>query len=341
MNQLLLDTLAKVTQVAKHPRFTTLKEKIFLLSGVIICLLLVLTSFMPKHKTKTEIVVHEEEDTKALLHQNMAYISTLQETPKPKPIKVKKLRPETLARMNAPSTFFSVQNSPDKSPDAKAMSTLAGHDPNADFLNHQNDITSVQAKQLPHPTLTIPAGEMIPATLETAINSELAGMARAVTARDIYALEGNKLLIPKGSTLVGQFNSAVNQGQNRIFVVWNRVQLSNGVIVSLASPSTDAIGRAGSGADYIDRHFFERFGTGTLLSVLGAYSALGGVKSQDEYNSLSQYRMNIANSLQQAGNQTFTQDLGTRPTLQVNQGTLINVFVAHDLDFYGIAKRLA
>ena len=251
------------------------------------------------------------------------------------------LSKETLARMNAPSTFFSVSGGEGHSVGTKDAQgkTLIGHDANSEFLNQQNDIASVSAKQLPHPTLTVPAGEMIPATLETAINSELAGMARAITTRDIYALSGNKLLIPKGSTLVGQFNAAVTQGQSRIFVVWDRVQMTNGIIVTLNSPSTDAIGRTGQAADYIDRHFFERFGSGVLLSVLGAYTATGGVNGQDEYNSMSQYRMNIAGGFQQAANQTLQQDMQVKPTLQINQGASINVFVAHDLDFYRVARR--
>lgn len=250
---------------------------------------------------------------------------------------------ETLARMNAPSTLFSISGGESKSQlsttTSNKIKALQGNDANSQFLNQQNDITSVSAKRLPHPGLTVPAGEMIPATLETAIHSELAGMARAITSRDIYALSGNQVLIPKGSTLVGQFNTGITQGQSRIFVVWNRLQMTNGIIVTLNSPSSDSIGRSGQAADYIDRHFFERFGSGALLSVLGAYTATGGVQGQDEYNSMSQYRMNVAGSFQQAANQTLQQDLQTKPTLQVNQGTSINVFVAHDLDFSRVAGR--
>lgn len=165
-------------------------------------------------------------------------------------------------------------------------------------------------------------------------------MVRAITTRDVYALSGQKLLIPKGSTLVGQFNTGVTQGQNRIFVVWNRVQLSNGIIVTMNSPSIDAIGRSGLNADYIDHHFFARFGTSALLSVLGAYSAMNGVSNEEQYNSKSQYRMGIANNFQQASNQNLQQDMLIRPTLHLNQGTTINVFVAHDLDFYHFANRI-
>ncbi len=355
------EAVAKLNKVVKNPKLAQFKDKLIWAGIVAVCLLVAITSFMPKHAAKTENEAQEKQDINTQLKFNMAYIDSMQESDKSvisqgyrgsdlhHPPKLRKTTPketlnqETLARMNAPSTFFSTAKI-----DAQAASiakydppqTLTGASPNAAFLNQQSDITAFKATHIPHPAFTVPAGEMIPATMETAINTELAGMTRAITTRDIYALFGNKVLIPKGSTLIGQFNSAVTQGQSRIFVVWNRVQMANGIIVTLNSPSIDSIGRAGSGGDYIDRHFFERFGTGALLSVLGAYSAIGGVKSQDGYNSVSQYRMNIANSFQQAANQTFTQDLVEKPTLQINQGARVNVFVAHDLDFYSIAKRV-
>ncbi len=343
-------------QVTKNAKYRDFKDKMLLIGVCVICILIGIGGFLPKHKTKTISISEEKQDTKDTLNQNMELISQLQENQnsinktvdyhltnpnhllKPEIQHRAAISKETLARMNAPSTFFSM----DTTATAKSQQskTLTGRDTNSDFLNQQSDITSVSAKQLPHPNLTIPAGEMIPATLETAINSELAGMARAITSRDIYAWAGNKLLIPKGSTLVGQFNSAITQGQNRIFIVWDRVQMTNGIIVTLNSPSTDTIGRAGQAADYIDRHFFERFGSSALLSVLGAYTATSGVNGQDEYNSLSQYRMNIAGSFQHAANQNLQQDMQLKPILQINQGTSINVFVAHDLDFYRVAGRI-
>ena len=334
---LLEDEVSQRTQVAKPSKR---HDKLLIIGIVVVCTFIALSNFLPQAK-KTTLEQEEKQDSSQALRQNMELIAKMK-VPLSVPTAVSTtLSKETLARMNAPSTFFSVSGTANSGVGVKASSkTLTGQDRNSEFLNQQNEIASVSAKQLPHPALTVPAGEMIPATLETAINSELAGMARAITTRDIYALSGNKLLIPKGSTLVGQFNSAITQGQSRIFVVWERVQMTNGVIVTLNSPSADAIGRSGQAADYVDRHFFERFGNGVLLSVLGAYSATAGVNGQDNYNSLSQYRMGVAGGLQQASSQTLQQDTQTKPTLQVNQGAMINVFVAHDLDFYRVARKL-
>lgn len=353
------EAIGSRTQVARSIKNAKLKDKLLFAGVVVICIVIGISGLMPKRKTNATIEQEDKQSAAFALSQNMALIAALKEKnknatmgyqgadprhpPLLKTAQNKSLTKETLARMNAPSTFFSISSG---EPHATALNaqksqgkTLIGHDANSEFLNQQDDITAVSAKRLPHPSMTVPAGEMIPATLETAINSELAGMARAITTRDIFALSGSKLLIPKGSTLVGQFNTAITQGQSRIFVVWNRLQMTNGIIVTLNSPSADSIGRAGQAADYIDRHFFERFGSGALLSVLGAYTATGDVHGQDEYNSMSQYRMNVAGSFQQAANQTLQQDMQTKPTLQVNQGSAINVFVAHDLDFYRVAGR--
>lgn len=251
----------------------------------------------------------------------------------------KSIDPEILARMNAPTSFseggFEANNG--SSPNgAGSHPVLIQNNANAEFMNAQDDIVTVTAKRIPHPDFTIPADEMIPATLEVAMNSELPGLIRAVVTQDIYSLTGNNLLIPKGSSLNGQFNSSVIQGQSRFLVVWNRVRRPDGVIVTLSSPGTDKIGRSGQGADYIDRHFLERFGTSVLLSILSGVTATSGVNSQDQYNSAAQYRTTIAASLQQSSSQALEQDLAIKPTLSANQGKEINVFVAKDLDFSSV-----
>lgn len=351
-----LDSFGARVQVAKKKNHERLKDKALWAGVLIISVTIAIGALMPGHKSlKLETQPQEEKQDPGLtLNQNMELLASLREKVKqnnadeellslPSVSEGETLAKETLARMNAPSTFFSANSQgvsePSKSVGKKQAKTLAGNDSNSNFINQQNEIVSVSAKRLPHPTMTVPAGEMIPATLETAINSELAGMVRAITTRDIYALSGDKLLIPKGSTLVGQFNTAVTQGQSRIFIVWNRLQMSNGIIVTLNSPSSDSIGRAGLAADYINRHFFERFASGALFSVLGAYTSAGGVSPQDEYNSLAQYRMNVAGSFQQAAHQSLQQDMQIPPNLQKYQGASINVFVAHDLDFYAVRGR--
>lgn len=349
-------SLSEVTPSKKTKR-GLMQNWIYLCMGVSV--LILSFAFWPHKSTAREASDEMSSEQKELtLSQNLALIESMkqqtatakgeQELIKPvfrtKPPKLRHsegLSKEVLARMNAPTTFFNTsvqvvsQNTNDQLAEG-ASALIRGNSTNAEFMNQTQDITMVSAKRLPHPYHTVPAGEMIAATLETAIHSELPGMVRAITTRDIYSLMGENCLIPRGSTLVGQFNSSIVDGQSRILVVWNRVQLVNGVIVALNSPATDSIGRAGVGADYINRHFMERFSTSALLSILGAYSANSGVDGQDQYNSKSQYRSTLAASFQQASTQSLQANNNIKPTLQINQGTQITVFVAHDLDFNNV-----
>lgn len=350
------------SQVTPNNRQKKIRDKSLFALLVVVCVIIAIVSFMPSsQKARAEPQKDTNNASSDTLEQNLKMLSELNARRTqlqnkmdalpsngnhPPKLRVHKdasktASQEVVARMNAPSTFM-IDEEEESSGNGQVAgagqgnNTLTNNNANAQFVNQQDDIVSVSAKRLPHPGLTVPAGELIPATLETAINSELPGMARAITTRDVYSLEGSNLLIPRGSTLVGQFNANVVQGQSRMLIVWNRVQLANGVIVSLNSPGTDTLGRAGQGADYVDRHFMERFGSAALLSMIGAYVANAGVNGQDQYNSQSQYRMAIAESFQQSAGQALEQDMMIKPTLQINQGTRINVFVAHDLDFHSV-----
>jgi type IV secretion system protein VirB10 len=360
------DTTPNLSKVMPNPRKQQLMRQGQFALLVLVCLIILVFMLMPKKAKKTHAEEMQSSNTQGItLSQNLDLIERMKLEERNKllasnqlaiqhqgfrPPKLRskhhddtqELSKEMQLRINAP-TSFDIETPAVASVNTNAQGqinptskTLTGTDDNSQFANNQSDITSASAKKLPHPSLTIPAGEMIPATLETAINSDLPGMVRAITTRDVYSLMGGHLLIPKGATLVGQFSASVVEGQSRILVVWNRVQLSDGVIVTLNSPGTDTLGRSGQEADFINRHFFERFGTSALLSVLGAYSATAGVGSEDQYNSASQYRMAIANSFQQTSGQTLEKSITITPTLQINQGTRINVFVAHDLDFAAV-----
>ncbi|WP_292307622.1 TrbI/VirB10 family protein, partial [Mesorhizobium sp.] len=114
----------------------------------------------------------------------------------------------------------------------------------------------------------IAEGTMIRGFLETAINTDLPGMVRAVVREDVYSLDGRRVLIPKGSRLTGEYKSGIARGQTRVFIVWNRMIRSDGVSVNIASPGADSLGRGGM-AGRVDRHWLERFGSAIVLSIVG------------------------------------------------------------------------
>jgi len=186
----------------------------------------------------------------------------------------------------------------------------------------------------------IAQGNFIHAILEPAINSDLPGMLRAIVSEPVYAEDGSKILVPPGSRLIGEYKSGMMQGQSRIFIVWNRLITPEGISVQLESKGVDNLGVAGMGADSIDRHFWERFGTASLLSMIGVGTATVGVAPTDVNNSASAYRSAIANSFSQSASQSLQQDGNIAPTLTTMQGKPIMVFVARDLQFGDAIKSV-
>lgn len=257
---------------------------------------------------------------------------------------------EMIARMNAPTSIYesggvsTVSNANTSQATSSSNSdvkeaTFIGSGANQEFGNTNYQTTSVEAKQVPHPESTIMSGEMIHATLNVAMNSDLPGMVTATVTSPAYSYTGDNELIPRGSRLIGQYSSAVLQGQDRIFIMWNRVVLPNGISVDINSPDTDSIGQAGEPADYINRHFWSRFGESILLSILSAGVSNVDVQSSDQYNSAQAYRMGIAESLQASATGTLQQTISLKPTLVRYQGATINVFIAHDLSFYNVLNQ--
>ena len=133
---------------------------------------------------------------------------------------------------------------------------------------------------LPTQRLLLPKGAFLDCTLETAIDSTLPGMTTCVLATDTFGADGSAVLLERGTKLVGETRGQVRQGSARMFVLWTEARTPTGVVVPLASPGTDELGRSGLPGS-VNRHFFERFGAAILISVIdGAVQA--AVQSQRE-----------------------------------------------------------
>nr|WP_325265945.1 TrbI/VirB10 family protein [uncultured Rhizobium sp.] len=149
-------------------------------------------------------------------------------------------------------------------------------DPNKAFLaqSEQNRITPAIASRNARPDALIAHGTLIRGFLETAINSDLPGMVRAVVRENVYSLDGRRILVPKGPRLVGEYKSGLSRGQKRVFVVWNRIVVSDGTQVDIASPGADNIGQAGL-TGKVDMHWAERVGSAMFFSILGSGAQIG------------------------------------------------------------------
>ncbi|UVO50192.1 conjugal transfer protein TrbI [Sphingomonas sp. SUN019] len=180
-------------------------------------------------------------------------------------------------------------------------------------------------------TMTVPQGTIVPAVLETAFNSTRAGFARALVQRDVHGLDGRRVLIPRGSRLIGEYRSDAAAGQKRALINWTRLIRPDGATIAIGSPATDPVGIGGIKAK-VDSHFFARFGGAILQSVLDVGVNLAS-RSVD-----SPVIVALPGSVQ-GTTATITRQTDIPPTLSVRQGTSVSVFVARDLDFTEVESR--
>jgi type IV secretion system protein VirB10 len=181
---------------------------------------------------------------------------------------------------------------------------------------------------------TVSQGTLIPAVLETALDSTRPGFARAIVSRDVRGFDGSRVLIPRGSRLIGEYRSEVAPGQRRALVNWTRLIRPDGVTIAIGSPAGDPLGRGGIRAR-VNTHFFERFAGAILQSALdiGVSLATGLANDGDTVVVIPG-----TGALQQGASQ-IVQPAQITPTLTVRQGTSISIFVARDLDFTAVEGR--
>lgn len=189
---------------------------------------------------------------------------------------------------------------------------------------------AIRARVLPAERLLLPKGAFIDCTLETAIDSTLPGMTTCITATDTFGVDGSTVLIERGSKLVGETRGEVQQGQARLFVLWTEARTPSGVIVPLASPGTDELGRSGLSGE-VNRHFFQRFGAAILVSIIdGAVQGL--VASQSRGGAV----IMTPSASTDVATDVLKGTVNIPPTITKAQGDRIQVFVARDLDFRSV-----
>lgn len=194
---------------------------------------------------------------------------------------------------------------------------------------------AAEARVLPTQRFLLPKGAFLDCTLETAIDSTLPGLVTCITATDVFGVDGATVLIERGSKLFGETRGQVRQGAARVFVLWTEARTPTGVVVALASPGTDELGRSGL-PGIVDRHFFDRFGAAMLISIL---------------DSVAQTATNNSGSgdtvvLNPSGSQDILAEVlrstvNIPPTVRKHQGDRIQVLVARDVDFRSVYELRA
>ncbi|AVW93674.1 TrbI/VirB10 family protein [Celeribacter baekdonensis] len=203
---------------------------------------------------------------------------------------------------------------------------------NEQFLQSARPLEVQEAARLTHPERTLTQGSVIQAALQTAINSDLPGSVVAVVSEPVPAFSGDRILIPRGSRLFGQYRSGIDMHQKRILILWTRVLAPDGTSMEIAAVGGDQLGRSGL-TGLVDTKFAERFGGAALISVIGAAPAVAAESTNNETTSI--VLGDVGSDLQDAVGSVIADQVSIAPTIYVDQGASVTVLVDRDVVIYG------
>ena len=173
------------------------------------------------------------------------------------------------------------------------------------------------------------SGSVIPAALITGIRSDLPGQVTAQVTQNVYdSPTGRILLIPQGARLVGDYDSEIAAGQERVLLAWDRLILPGGRSIRLdRQPGTDARGMAGL-SDRTDHHWGSMLRAALVSTLLGVGAELG---SDGDDAIVRALRDGSQDTINQSGRRLVERQMNIAPTLTIRPGFALRVLVTRDL----------
>jgi type IV secretion system protein TrbI len=216
---------------------------------------------------------------------------------------------------------------------AHPQPSLAAPRPPVTFTEDYADVTLDRAMLRPLSPNMLQAGTIIPAALETAVDTNLAGTITARVTQNVFdTVTGDILLIPQGARLIGRYDREVAYGQQRAFLVWHRILFANGQSITLGGmPGTDATGATGV-ADEVDYHSFR---LGRAIALAGAVTTIGEFardQQRDKDRSLIGSAGDAAaiEAAQVAG-RLIDREMKVNPTIRIRAGAAVSVVLTRDV----------
>lgn len=262
-------------------------------------------------------------------------------TPIPEPVE-EPLTPQELRKQRIYSAGFSGLPGFGGSSDTASASTQGvkgrSSDSKEDALASKLSpavLTASSAVKMNNRDMMLTKGNMIDCVLDTKFDSTVVSMLSCTVTRNIYSATGRVVLIDRGSKITGEYKGDMEQGNNRVFVLWNRIETPKGVMIDINSPGAGPLGEGGH-SGRVDSKFWKRFGGAMLVSLVddlgGALServankTVGGGDTNIRFEESSKTASEVTKSI-------LEETLNIKPSLIKHQGDRISIYVARDVYF--------
>jgi type IV secretion system protein TrbI len=173
-------------------------------------------------------------------------------------------------------------------------------------------------------------GTVLEAVLTNRLNGSFAGPVNCMATSNVYSHDGQQLLIPQGSRILGEARRVTTFGQERLAVLFHRVTMPDGYSVSLDQfKGLNQVGETGL-RDQVNHHYAQIFGTSLAIGAIAGL-AEADTRASAFQSSTDAYRQGVATSLSQSSLRILDRYLNVLPTVTIREGHRVKVYLSDDL----------
>jgi type IV secretion system protein VirB10 len=173
-------------------------------------------------------------------------------------------------------------------------------------------------------------GTTIDTVLTNRLDGEFAGPVKVMVSNPVYSHDGQHVLIPEGSFILGAVQKVAGFGQKRLAVTFHRLLMPDGYCVDLDQfHGLDQVGDSGL-KDKVNNHYLQIFGASIALGMI---AGVAEATTNSGYNQTGTdaYRQGIASSLSQSSANVLDRFINIPPTITIREGHRIKVYITQDM----------
>ena len=170
-------------------------------------------------------------------------------------------------------------------------------------------------------------GSFLEAALVSQLSGDFPGPVLAVVSVPFYSADRQRILIPRGTRVIGTAAAVGNQDQSRLAVGFHRLILPDGRWITLDFHGLNQVGE-GALKDQVDRHYFSMFAAVGAVGVLSGLTAAGGNPYE---GGAAGFRSGAGQGLGQAATRILDRFLNRLPTITIRAGHRLRVWFTSDV----------
>lgn len=173
-------------------------------------------------------------------------------------------------------------------------------------------------------------GTILETVLTNRLDGSFSGPVHCMVTTPVYSHNGQKLLVPEGTHVLGEVQRLESFGQQRLAVFFHRLIMPDGYSVSLDQfKGLNQIGETGL-RDRVNHHYAQVFGVSLAIGSLAGL-AQANTRSGFEASGSDAYRQGVSANLSQSSLRILDRYLNVLPSFTIREGHRVKVYLADDL----------